>query len=371
MTSRFSSRTGACTLSTALLVTTAPIAALAQPTVVADIAPVAALSDSLLGEAGATVLLIGPGTSPHSAALRPSQARGLQDADLVVGIGPALAPGLWDQIETLAEGVKHLELIEVDGLRTLPFPEAGVQDDHGHEEHEDHEDHSDEEHGHEDHKEHEDHASAEDDHGHDEHASAEEEHGHEEDAEAGHDDHGHEDHDHDHAHVGNTDPHLWLDPENAATWIDTLTAEFAQIDPANAALYAERATASKAAIAAAAEEVAAMMALYQGVSIITAHDDMRYFSTRFGLNTAGAVIPADGASPGAASVVALSERMAEGDIGCLLTDPSHPSRLAEQLAADAGISTVGLAPLGVPGQTYPEMLTALGAGLAACLAETG
>lgn len=365
-----------CTATALIALATAPFAALAQPVVVADIPPVAALSDSLLGAEGATVLLIGPGTSPHSAALRPSQARGLQDADLVIGLGPALTPGLWEQIEALAGDVPHLTLMEVDGLTRLPFPEDGAGHDHGHdaerasEDHghdgddhdHDHADHAEKDHGHDDHgHDHGDEDHAGDDHGH-------EDHGHEDHAD---DDHGHGDHAHDHAHAGNTDPHMWLNPENAALWLDTLAERFAALDAENAATYAERAEAEKAEIAQATQTVADLLTPHAGTYVINSHDDMRYFTDRFGLQTAGAVIPADGTSPGAGSVVALSERMAVGDIGCLLTDPSHPSRLAEQLAADAGIASAELAPLGQPGQSYPEMLVALGEGLAACLNAEG
>ena len=52
-----------------------------------------------VGEPG---LILPPGASPHGYALRPSEARLLQDADLVVWIGPALTPWLADPIATLA-----------------------------------------------------------------------------------------------------------------------------------------------------------------------------------------------------------------------------------------------------------------------------
>lgn len=346
--------TTALTATALIALASAPTLAHAQPVVVADIAPVAALSDSLLGAPGATVLLIGPGASPHSAALRPSQARGLQDADIVVGVGPALAPGIWEQIETLAADAPHLVLMDVDGLERLPFPEAGARDDSDHSDHDAHDDHAHDEHDeHDDHDDHDDHDKHDDDHAHDAHDD-------------GHGDHAHDDH----AHVGDTDPHMWLNPENAALWTDALADRLGALDPENAALYAQRAAASKDQIAAAARQVAATLAPYAGRSVINAHDDMRYFTSRFGLDTAGAVIPADGSAPGARSVVKLSERLAQGDIGCLLTDPAHPSRLARQLASDAGVAVAELAPLGTPGQSYPEMLIALGDGMADCLSRS-
>ena len=43
-----------------------------------------------------------PGATPHGYAMRPSEAAALEDADIVVWIGPDLTPWLEDAIGTLA-----------------------------------------------------------------------------------------------------------------------------------------------------------------------------------------------------------------------------------------------------------------------------
>ncbi|MEC8041367.1 MAG: zinc ABC transporter substrate-binding protein [Pseudomonadota bacterium] len=78
--------------SAALLTATTALADV--PRVVTDIAPVHALVAQVMGDLGAPDLLVDPGSSPHSYAMRPSQARALEKADLVFWIGEPLTPWL-------------------------------------------------------------------------------------------------------------------------------------------------------------------------------------------------------------------------------------------------------------------------------------
>ena len=75
-----------------------------------------------VGEPG---LILPPGASPHGYALRPSEARLLQEADLVVWVGPALTPWLADPIATLAPEAALLTLEDAPGIATLPVRAGG------------------------------------------------------------------------------------------------------------------------------------------------------------------------------------------------------------------------------------------------------
>lgn len=89
--------------------------AVAESTVVTDIAPVQSLVAKVSGELPS--VLIDGATDPHHFALRPSQIRQLTGADLLVTIGPGLLPWLVDEAKgvnadlvviTLAEeGTEH------------------------------------------------------------------------------------------------------------------------------------------------------------------------------------------------------------------------------------------------------------------------
>ncbi len=64
------------------------------PQVVTDIAPVHSLVAGVMGDLGSPELLLAAGADPHAFQLRPSQARALEQAELVVWIGPELTPWL-------------------------------------------------------------------------------------------------------------------------------------------------------------------------------------------------------------------------------------------------------------------------------------
>lgn len=100
------------------------------PRVVTDIMPVHSLAAAVMEGAGTPVLLLGPGTDPHHAALKPSQAESLQEADIVLWMGHGLTPWLEDPIETLASNATVIELADLDGAVTLEM--RGDHDDHGH-----------------------------------------------------------------------------------------------------------------------------------------------------------------------------------------------------------------------------------------------
>ena len=71
------------------------------PRVATDIAPIHSLVSMVMQGAGSPDLIIPPGASPHSYAMRPSEARAVAKADLVVWVGPELSPWLGRVLEAL------------------------------------------------------------------------------------------------------------------------------------------------------------------------------------------------------------------------------------------------------------------------------
>lgn len=101
------------------------------PGIVTDIPPVHSLVSLVLGEAGAALLLLEPGTDEHSFQLRPSQTRALAKADLVFFIGGGLTPWLDRALATPATGQRReVALIGVEGTRLRSFAEGGGTDPH-------------------------------------------------------------------------------------------------------------------------------------------------------------------------------------------------------------------------------------------------
>ncbi len=283
------------------------------PRVVADVAPVHALAARVMQGAGVPTLLIPPGETPHAHSLRPSGAAALQGADLVLRVGDALTPGLGARIATLSTA--HVTILaDAPGVATLPLREGPRFASH--------------------------------DHG----------------AEPG----GHGDHDH---RAGTLDPHLWLDPANAAAWTDAIAAVLAARDPANAALYAANADAARAELAALREEVAATLA---GAvrPVIVFHDAYQYFEAAFGLEVAGAIALSDAAPPGPARLAEIRAIAAESGAACLFAEPQFDPGLAAAVAEGTGVPVAVLDPLGAalaPGPAlYPALLRAMAAAVAGC-----
>lgn len=114
------------------------------------------------------------------------------------------------------------------------------------------------------------------DHDHD-HAG-EEDHDHAAEGEAEHD---HEGEEHEHHHTG-TDPHAWLDPENAMVWTGLISAELTRLDPENAATYAANAEAARARIATLDADLKTQLAPVADKPFVAFHDAYGYFTAHYG-----------------------------------------------------------------------------------------
>ena len=128
----------------------APVAA-AEIDVVASIKPVHSLVAGVMEGIGEPVLLVKGTGSEHSYSLRPSEARALEQAEVVFWVGETMETFLLKPLHALAGNAKVIELWRVPGLTLLATREGGMWEAH--------------EHG-------DEHAGADADHGDGEHAEA-------------------------------------------------------------------------------------------------------------------------------------------------------------------------------------------------------
>lgn len=91
------------------------------PRVITDIAPVHSLVSMVMLGIGEPELLLPAGASPHSYALRPSDARALSEADLVFWVGADLTPWLETSLQVLAQGTPQIALLDMPDWDTLPL----------------------------------------------------------------------------------------------------------------------------------------------------------------------------------------------------------------------------------------------------------
>ncbi|MCP8900023.1 metal ABC transporter solute-binding protein, Zn/Mn family [Gilvimarinus xylanilyticus] len=103
----------------------------AQPLeLVTSIKPLALIAREITAEDDQVVTLLPPGVSPHAYNLRMSDRRLLDDADLLLWVGPELETFLRKPLQSQAQ--KLLTLSELAGLE---WPEAGASHDHDHDHH--------------------------------------------------------------------------------------------------------------------------------------------------------------------------------------------------------------------------------------------
>lgn len=321
---------------TSLLLGAALVATPAQAeprSVVATILPVHSLVAGLIDGIHETELLLPTTASPHGYAMRPSEARLLQEADLVIWVGPELETFLRRMLAEPREGRQVISLLENLQLQELPGREGGVWEMHGHAH----------DHGHDD------------GHGH--------EHGN------GHN-HG-KGHDHGNGH-SEPDTHVWLSPENARRIVSGLTEELAQWDPEHAEAYARNRDALLERIDALDEELARQLEPVRERPFVVFHDAYQHFEKAYGLHAAGSITIDPAVQPGAGRIVELRNRMSADDVVCLFTEPQFRPALAQMLVEGHSTRLGELDPLGTglePGpDAWFDLMRGLADELVACLA---
>ena len=322
------------------------------PQVAVDIAPVHSLVARVMEGVAVPDLIIQPGASPHEYSLRPTEAAALQASDLVFWVGPGLTPWLADTIETLAQEASVTALSKLDGTVKLEFRESAMFEVH------DHDDHS----GHDDHDAHADHDAHDDHDDHDEHDDH--------DAHDEHDDHdgtaGHDEHDH-----GAYDPHTWLSPKNAMTWLNAIAGQLSAVDPDNAGAYYANAAAGRAEMEVLMGDVTAILDPLRNGRFIVFHDAYQYFEQDFNFPASGALSISDASDPSPARIAEIRDRIAEQGIDCVLAEPQFNPGLIATVLDGTDAQTGILDPIGSdlePGSAlYPEMIRNLAKALASCM----
>ena len=292
------------------------------PNVAVDIAPVHSLVARVMQDVGAPDLIIKSGASPHDYRLRPSEAKALQDANLVIWMGKELTPWMEDAVKTLSTEAAILTLLEKDETTLLEFRESVLFEEH------DHDDHSDE-----------DHAETED---------------------QGHDEHAH----------GAHDPHAWLSPENAKIWLNLIAAQLSTADPDNASTYFVNAAAAVTEIDTLMADVSTMLDPIRGNSFIVFHDAYQYFETVFEFPASGAISLGDATDPSPARIARVQDRIQEQKIQCVLAEPQFKKGLVVTVLEGTDAKTSIIDPLGdalEPGPAlYPQLIRNMAKTLVDC-----
>ncbi len=235
----------------------------AAPNVVVTIKPIHSLAAAILDGVAEPKLLLDGATSPHSYALKPSDAEALSSADAIIRVSENLEVFLDKAIATLPKNARVIDLESTPGLTLLPVRKDGGPmhpADDGNEEA---------------------------------------------------DGHGHE--------HGPIDVHFWLDPVNAIVIAGHLARQFSEMDPEHAANYKANAEKLEARLAALDAELNAKFKGLYNRPFIVFHDVTQYLEKRYGLDGLGAVTLSPERPPGARRLQRnpRQNRAGEGDLRLL------------------------------------------------------
>ncbi|MCV2869425.1 zinc ABC transporter substrate-binding protein [Defluviimonas sp. WL0002] len=286
-------------------------AAAEVPRVVTDMPVVHSLVAAVMGDLGAPEVLLDRGADAHDFQLRPSQRAALGEANVVFWIGPEMTPWL-DRALNAVTPDQTVALLDVSATSLRHFDGDPEPD--------------------------------------------------------GHDDEG------EHHHEGGIDPHAWLNPDNAAVWLDAIAETLIRQDGEHSGVYLANAAMAKAGLRDLTATIEAEMASTPKAPIIVAHDALGYFADRFGLTIAASVAKGDAAAPGAGHLSETRMLLESGAVACIFpeagTDPKSIETLDQDTPARIGraLDPEGRALEPGPG-LYTELLTAMSAAIRDCLAE--
>jgi zinc transport system substrate-binding protein len=295
------------------------------PAVVVSIAPIHSLVTMVMDGVATPRLLLPQGASPHAYALRPSDARALARARLVIWVGPSLEGFLEKPLASLVARGEIMGLMAAPGLILHQVRRGGAWPGH---------------------------SSS------DSPSPAKSEHG-----------------DHGHGHPGDAggfDPHIWLDPRNGVAMVRAITGALARLDPANAPRYRDNARRAEVRLGSLDRTLAARLGPIRERPYVVFHDAYRYFEARYGLKAVGSIVVDTDRRPGIKRLKEIRARIRETGAACVLAEPQFSPRVAATVVEGSGARIGVLDPLGAklaPGPgLYFSLLNSLADDLIGCLA---
>jgi len=296
-------------------------AAAEAPKVVASIQPIHSLVASVMKGVAEPGLVVSGAQSEHTYALKPSDARAIQAARVVVLVDENYETFLAKPLKNRKDSLDVIALADLPGARVLPTRKGGLW-----EEDDDHDDHK-----------------------------------------------GGKDHDHHGHHHGAVDGHVWLDPDNARLLVTAVADRLAEIDPANSAAYQANAKDTIARLQTLDTQMKERLAAVADRPFVVFHDAYQYVEKRYGLSAAGSITVDPDRPPSAKRLAALRDRLRAAGAACVFREPQFPAPIVRTLADASGAREGVLDPQGAdipPGpDQYFTLMTRMADSLTSCLSR--
>ncbi|MDU2941600.1 MAG: zinc ABC transporter substrate-binding protein ZnuA [Enterobacteriaceae bacterium] len=288
----------------------------ADAAVVASIKPLGFIASAIADGVTDTQVLLPDGASEHDYSLRPSDVKRLQNADLVVWIGPDMEAFMTKSVQGTPEAKK---VTIADLAKVKPLLQKGSDDDG-------------------------------DEHDHD------------------HDDGENSDH---HHHHGDYNMHLWLSPEIAQASAVAIHEKLVELMPQSRAKLDANLHAFEAQLAATDKQVGTELAPLKGKGYFVFHDAYGYYEKHYGLTPLGHFTVNPEIQPGAQRLHEIRTQLVEQKATCVFAEPQFRPAVVEAVARGTSVRMGTLDPLGTSiklgKESYSQFLTQLANQYASCL----
>jgi len=288
----------------------------ADAAVVASIKPLGFIASAIADGVTDTQVLLPDGASEHDYSLRPSDVKRLQNADLVVWIGPDMEAFMTKSVQGTPEAKK---VTIADLAKVKPLLQKGSDDDG-------------------------------DEHDHD------------------HDDGENSDH---HHHHGDYNMHLWLSPEIAQASAVAIHEKLVELMPQSRAKLDANLQAFEAQLAATDKQVGTELAPLKGKGYFVFHDAYGYYEKHYGLTPLGHFTVNPEIQPGAQRLHEIRTQLVEQKATCVFAEPQFRPAVVEAVARGTSVRMGTLDPLGTSiklgKESYSQFLTQLANQYASCL----
>ncbi|MDH1086146.1 zinc ABC transporter substrate-binding protein ZnuA [Pantoea brenneri] len=295
---------------------TASLTFSAQANVVASLKPVGFIAAAIADGVTPVDVLLPDGASEHDYALRPSDAKRLKNADLVVWIGPEMEAFMAKSAAELP-AKKNLAIVDINGVKPLLI--SGGEDE-------------------------------------DEHTAEKSE---QPDADAHH------------HHHGEFNMHLWMSPEIARKTAVAIHEKLLELMPQDKAKLDANLQQFEVTLADTDKRVNAQLAPVRNQGYFVFHDAYTYFEKHYGLSPTGHFTVNPEIQPGAQRLHQIRTQLVEQKAVCVFAEPQFRPAVIDAVARGTQVRKGTLDPLGtdisLAKDSYVKFLSQLSSQYASCL----
>lgn len=288
----------------------------AQANVVASLKPVGFIAAAIADGVTPVEVLLPDGASEHDYALRPSDAKRLKNADLVVWVGPEMEAFMAKSAAELP-AQKNLAMVNIDGVKPLLISGGEDEDEHAAEKSED------------------------------------------QDAEAHH------------HHHGEFNMHLWLSPEIARKTAVAIHGKLLELMPQDKAKLDANLQQFEVALADTDKRVSAQLTPVRNKGYFVFHDAYTYFEKHYGLSPAGHFTVNPEIQPGAQRLHQIRTQLVEQKAVCVFAEPQFRPAVIDAVSRGTQVRKGTLDPLGtdisLAKDSYVKFLSQLSSQYESCL----